>query len=91
MTTLCLSHRKNEKCRLKEYVKVCPKKIQMKHRQMKTLLMDYIETFLIYIFLNVVNVVIFFSLKVHFTLKNLIFCMNFLINHMFRDIHRLVY
>jgi len=33
----------------------------------------------------------FLSLRVHFTLKILIFCMNFLINHMFKDIHRLVY
>jgi hypothetical protein len=33
----------------------------------------------------------FLFLRIHFTLKNLIFCMDFLINHMFRDIHKLVY
>jgi hypothetical protein len=33
----------------------------------------------------------FLSLKVHFTLKNLILCMNFLINHMFKNIHKLAY
>ncbi len=63
---------------------------------MKCLLVKCIETFLIYIYLfikvlNDVIVVNFLSLKVHFTLKNLIFYMDFFINHMVRIIHRLAY
>jgi hypothetical protein len=33
----------------------------------------------------------FLSLIIHFTLKTLIFRMDFLINHMFRDIHKVAY
>ncbi len=33
----------------------------------------------------------FLSLKVHFTLKVLVFCMDSLINQMFKDTHRLAY
>jgi hypothetical protein len=36
-------------------------------------------------------IVLNFILNVHFKLKILIFYMDFLINHMFRDIHRLAY
>jgi hypothetical protein len=44
MITLCLSHRKNEKCELKKYVKVMSKKfIKKNHHQMKNLLMECIE------------------------------------------------
>jgi hypothetical protein len=31
------------------------------------------------------------SLKIHFTFEILVFWMDFFINHMFRDIHRLTY
>ncbi len=64
---------------------------------MNILLMKCIETFLIYIYLifksfKYCDFCKFLSLKVHkFTLKNLIFCMDFFINHMFKDFHRLAY
>jgi hypothetical protein len=61
---------------------------------MKILLVKCIEFFLIYVFLIYKSLkwcdcCKFLSLKVHFTLEILIFYMDFLINHMFRDIHRL--
>jgi hypothetical protein len=63
---------------------------------MKNLLVKCIEVFLIYIILIFKSFkwhdfYRFLSLKVHFTLKNLIFCMDFFINHMFRDIHMFAY
>jgi hypothetical protein len=77
--------------------KKCKKKVnknKIKHHQMKNLLLKWIENFLIYIFLifkrfkwhDCYKVL---SLRIHFTFKILIFCMDFLINHMFRAIHRL--
>jgi hypothetical protein len=56
---------------------------------MKNWLMKCIETFLIYIFLNdviVMNFILGSPFHIFF-LKN---CMDFVINHMFRDIHWLV-
>jgi hypothetical protein len=54
MTTLHLSHRKNEKCGLKKYVKVVSKyKFKIKHHQMKNLLLKCIETFQIYIYIYI--------------------------------------
>jgi hypothetical protein len=61
---------------------------------MKNLLVNCIETFLIYIFKFVFkwhNCYNFLSLIVHFILKDLFFCVEFFIIHMFRDIHKLAY
>jgi hypothetical protein len=63
---------------------------------MKNLLMKCIETFLIYIYLAFqsfkwCDYYKFLSLRIHFTINFLIFYMDFFINHMFRDIHRLAY
>jgi hypothetical protein len=98
MITLRLSHKKNGKCEFKKYVKVVlKKKKKKKHHQMKKLLMKCIEIFLIYIYINFFESIKqrdcykFLSLKVHFTLNILIFCIDFLINHMFKDIHRWAY
>ncbi len=41
--------------------------------------------------MNIVIFIIFYFVKIHFTLKFLIFHMHFLINHMFRDIYRVAY
>jgi len=69
-------------------------KNKIKNHQMKHLLLKWIETFLIYLILILKifkwhDCYKVLSLKIHFTLKNLIFCMDFLINHIFRAIHRL--
>jgi hypothetical protein len=60
------------------------KKIKkIKHHQMKNLLVKCIENFLIYIYFLVLksfkwcDCYKFLFLKIYFTLKNLIFCMNF--------------
>jgi hypothetical protein len=61
---------------------------------MKNLLVKCIESFLLYIFLifksfkwhDCYKVL---SMSVHFTFKN--FCMDLLINQMFKDIHKLDY
>jgi hypothetical protein len=63
---------------------------------MRSLLVKCIETFLVYIFfifkvLNDMIVVNFYPWKSISHFKNLIFCTDFFINHMFKDIHRLVY
>jgi len=63
---------------------------------MKNLLMKCIETFLIHMFLifksfKWCDCYKMLSLRVHFTLNILTFCMDFLINHMFKDIHKLAY
>jgi hypothetical protein len=78
--------------------KICQSsvKIIFLKKSMKKLLVKCIEIFLIYMYL------IFQSLKwhdcckylssrVHFRLIFLVFCMDCLINHMFRDIHKLAY
>jgi len=94
MTTLHVSHKENEKCGLEKYIKVLSK-WKLKNK-MKNWLMKCSEVFLMYIFKILKNFkwhdcykfYIWESIS-HF--KILIFCINFLINHMFRDIHRLVY
>jgi hypothetical protein len=63
---------------------------------MKNLLVKCIETFLVYIFLikksfQWHDYYKFLSLKVHFTLKIIISWMDFLVNHMCQDIHKLAY
>jgi hypothetical protein len=63
---------------------------------MKKLLVKCIEIFLVYIFLifksfKWCDCCKFLSLRTHFTLEIIIFCMDFFINHMFKDIHRLAY
>jgi hypothetical protein len=63
---------------------------------MKKLSVKFIKNFLIYMYLILKSFkwhdcCKFLSLKIHFTLKFLIFCMNFLINHIFKDIKRLAY
>jgi hypothetical protein len=56
MRTLLLSHRENEKCGFKKYIKVMSKK-NFNSNQMKNRLMKCIEIFLIYIF-SILNDVI---------------------------------
>jgi hypothetical protein len=63
MTTLCLSHRKNEKFKIKKYDKVMSKlKLKNKASANENLLLKCIETYFIYIynFLNDVIVVNFY-------------------------------
>jgi hypothetical protein len=62
---------------------------------MNNLILRYIEIFPIYIFFIFKNLshcdfCHFLHLIFHFTLKSLIFFLNFLTNHMFRDIYRVV-
>jgi hypothetical protein len=62
---------------------------------MKNLLMKCIEIFLIYLFLilNILNDVIVVNIifESPFHINFFTFFMDFFINHMFKDIHRLVY
>jgi len=51
MITLCLSHRKNEECGFKKYIKAVSKnKNKIKHHQMKNWLMKCIKIFLIFFY-----------------------------------------
>jgi len=78
---------KNEKCGFKKYVK-----IKNKGSSNEKSINECIETFLIYInFLKWCDCCKCLFLRVHSLLKNLIFCMDFLINHIFKDIHKLAY
>jgi hypothetical protein len=82
----------NEKFGLKKYVKVMWK--INKTSSNEKFISEMHWNFLIYIIsINFKwhDYYKFLSLRIHFTLKNLIFYMYFLINHMFKNIHRLAY
>jgi hypothetical protein len=97
MMTLCLSHIENEKCGFKKYVILILKlNEKIKHHKMNNLIVRCIEIFPIYIFfifkiLTCYDFCHFLQLIFHFTLKSLNFSLNFLTNHMFRDICKVVY
>jgi len=58
---------------------------------MNNLLMKCIQNFHIYISFKWDDYCKFLSSRIHFTFKILIFCMDFFISHMFKDIRRLAY
>jgi hypothetical protein len=95
MMTLCLSHIENEKCGLKKYVIVIFFKLKKGRHKMNNSIVRCIKIYPIFFFfifqILTCDFLHFLPLIFHFTLKSLNFSLNFLNNHMFRDIYRVVY